>query len=147
MRISLENGCFGEIRSQGNAVRPLGMAVLAAEMRSIEGRADAPSIPVPRPAAPVAAPPAAQRPSPSPTQLTSALTEIAAAPGQFEVDEMAIERALEQALVRTGALLLPTGVAEIEPSLGYVRNEQNLPGLVVEDGQLATEAALRRLAA
>jgi hypothetical protein len=111
---------------------------LTRRVEALEGRADAPSVPVPRPAAPVAAPPVAPRPSPTPAQSTSAPTETAAAPGQFEVDEEAIERALEQALVRTGALLLPAGTAEIEPSLGYVRNEQDLPGLIAEDGQLAT---------
>src|SRR6478752_5322088 len=41
--------------------------------------------------------------------------------GSFVVDEEAAERALERTLVQTGALLLPFGLAEIQPYVNYVR--------------------------
>jgi hypothetical protein len=50
-----------------------------------------------------------------------------AAPGQFEVDEEAAERALERTLVVTGALLLPFGKAEIQPRFAYIRSEEDAP--------------------
>src|SRR6266446_6410335 len=50
------------------------------------------------------------------------------APGQFEVDEQAAERALERTLTATGALLVPKGYAEIEPAFSYTRRE--IPNLV-----------------
>lgn len=43
--------------------------------------------------------------------------------------EMA-ERALERTLIRTGALLLPKGQFEVEPSLFYIRNEQQSASLI-----------------
>jgi hypothetical protein len=58
------------------------------------------------------------------------------APGEFEVDEEAVDRALERALVRTEALLLPVGTIEVEPSFSYVRNEGNItPAFFLQDGQ------------
>ena len=48
------------------------------------------------------------------------------APGAFEVDEDAAERALERTLVEVGALLLPFGRAEITPSIQYSRDEDDL---------------------
>ena len=56
------------------------------------------------------------------------------APGQFEVDEEAIERALERTLVQEGVLLLPLGQAEIEPSFTYTRREFDVPTVVVQNG-------------
>jgi hypothetical protein len=58
-----------------------------------------------------------------------------AAPGQFEVDEEAAERALERALVVTGALLLPFGKAEIQPSFAYIRSQQEAPSRFFERGR------------
>ncbi len=46
-----------------------------------------------------------------------------AAPGEFEVDEEVADRALERTLVEQGALLLPFGVAEIQPNFSYTRRE------------------------
>jgi len=56
--------------------------------------------------------PSSQEPagSPPPTGPT---------PGQFTVDEETAKRALERALVQTGALLLDPGRVEIEPSFSY----------------------------
>jgi hypothetical protein len=45
------------------------------------------------------------------------------APGQFEVNPEAAERALERTLVATGNLLVPVGFAEVEPLLSYTRRE------------------------
>lgn len=47
------------------------------------------------------------------------------APGQFEVDEEAAERALERTLVQEGALLLQYGQLEFQPSFSYTRSENN----------------------
>lgn len=46
-----------------------------------------------------------------------------AAPGEFEVGEEVADRALERTLVEQGALLLPFGVAEIQPNFSYTRRE------------------------
>lgn len=46
-------------------------------------------------------------------------------PGQFTVDEKAAERALERTLVATGALLVPFGQAEVQPTFNYTRTEQD----------------------
>ena len=46
--------------------------------------------------------------------------------GSFVVDEEAAERALERTLVQTGALLLPFGLAEIQPYVNYAHFE-NVP--------------------
>jgi Putative MetA-pathway of phenol degradation len=56
------------------------------------------------------------------------------APGQFEVEEGAIDRALERTLVQEGVLLLPLGQAEIEPSFTYTRREFDAPTFVIVDG-------------
>ena len=49
------------------------------------------------------------------------------APGQFTVDEEAAERALERTLVAAGALLVPFGQAEVQPTFNYTRREQDVP--------------------
>jgi len=59
----------------------------------------------------------------APAQTTSA-------PGQFEVDELALDRALERTLTREGALLMPFGMVELEPSISYVRQELDTPALI-----------------
>lgn len=50
------------------------------------------------------------------------------APGSFEIDEDAAQRALERVLVQTGALLLPFGKLEIQPFATYSRNEVSRVG-------------------
>jgi hypothetical protein len=57
-----------------------------------------------------------------------------AAPGEFEVEEEEIDRALERTLVQTGVLLLPYGKAEVDPSFSYTRWERDSPTFVTEDG-------------
>jgi hypothetical protein len=51
----------------------------------------------------------------------NAVAQSTTGPGTFEVDEEAAERALERTLVQTGALLLPFGLAEIQPYISYAR--------------------------
>lgn len=63
-------------------------------------------------------------------------------PGSFEVDEDAAERALERTLVQTGALLLPFGLAEIQPYVNYVRFENDGSALLRNaEGDVVTVAS------
>lgn len=50
-------------------------------------------------------------------------------PGQgLQVDELSAQRALERTLVEQGALLIPLGQAELNPSVNYTRRDQgNIP--------------------
>lgn len=87
------------------------------------------------PAAVEPAPPPARPPAAAPTAEPPAATaQRPTAPGRFEVDPLAAERALERVLVRTGALLLGPGQAELEPSLTYQRNESSGPVLFFGGG-------------
>jgi len=78
------------------------------------------------------APPATTGDEAAPPATTEG--EAAQAPGQFEVEEEAIDRALERTLVQEGVLLLPLGQAEIEPSFTYTRREFDTPTFVTIDG-------------
>ena len=70
---------------------------------------------------------------------------LSQAPGQIEVDEEAAERALERTLVQAGALLLPFGTVEVEPSFAYTRRETDAPLLVAQAGLVAAaEQQIRR---
>ena len=60
--------------------------------------------------------------------------EITQSPGAVVIEEGAAERALERSLTRAGALLLPSGVLEIEPGFTYSRREDTSPGFVTIDG-------------
>jgi hypothetical protein len=63
--------------------------------------------------------------------------EKKSAPGEFAVDELAAERALDRSLVQTGALLLPFRQMELQPFFNYSRRENDFPSLVTNDlGQL-----------
>jgi hypothetical protein len=50
--------------------------------------------------------------------------------GVAAADEDAIDRALERALVQTGALLLPPGRVEVEPFAAFSRDERTAPAVV-----------------
>ncbi len=50
------------------------------------------------------------------------------APGQFDIDPDAAERALERALVQTGSVLLPYRTFEVIPFLSFSRNENEFAG-------------------
>ncbi|MGH6897586.1 MAG: hypothetical protein ACREJ5_13740 [Geminicoccaceae bacterium] len=79
-----------------------------------------------------------------PERRQTAQTE-APAPGQVEVDEEAVERALDFTLVQEGALLLPTGRAEFTPSFTYTRRTGDFPVIVDPGGQnLLGEREVRR---
>jgi hypothetical protein len=56
--------------------------------------------------------------------------DIAQPPGAVVIKEGEAERALERSLTREGALLLPSGVLEIEPGFSYARREDSSPGFV-----------------
>ena len=65
------------------------------------------------------------------TQISSDLErDSPLAPGAVVVKEEDAERALERSLTRAGALLLSSGVMEIEPSFTYSRLENTSPGSV-----------------
>jgi hypothetical protein len=67
------------------------------------------------------------------------------APGQVEVDEEAVERALDFTLVQQGALLLPVGTAEFTPSFTYTRRTTDFPVFLGPAGnQVIAEQEVRR---
>jgi len=82
------------------------------------GKVAAASPQVPRPGSGQPQPPVAPAGQPGKTP---------AGPGSFSVDEEAAQRALERNLTQTGALLLPAGQIDFEPSLGYTRRETSSP--------------------
>lgn len=61
---------------------------------------------------------------------TSSAAKTGSQPGQFQVDETALDRALERTLTREGAVLMPFGMIELEPSLSYTRRELDTPALI-----------------
>lgn len=77
-------------------------------------------------ASPASKPPINQQP-PVQNKTAQPTQQAKAAPGSFEVDEDAAQRALERTLVQTGALLLPLGKAEIQPFATYTRREGKQP--------------------
>jgi hypothetical protein len=82
-----------------------------------------------RPATPGETGEAVRRPAAAKSE-PAARTEQASLPGQFEVDETALDRALERTLTREGAVLMPFGMIELEPSLSYTRRELDTPALI-----------------
>ncbi len=66
-------------------------------------------------------------------------------PGQFEVEQDELDRALERTLVQTGVLLLPVGQVEVEPFFSYTRRESDAPALAMMNGVPAgAEVEIRR---
>lgn len=81
-------------------------------------------------------------PEPAPTLATAPQDAGAArtaepVPGAVVTNESEAERALERSLSRAGALLLRTGVVEIEPSLTFTRQEDRTPTLVSSGGSVS----------
>ncbi len=82
-----------------------------------------------RPAAPAGKVAAASAPPPAPAQSQPPAAGAgrpagaSGGPGSFSVDEEAAQRALERTLTQTGALLLPRGQIDFEPSVTYLRRE------------------------
>lgn len=86
-----------------------------------------------------------KRSSSASKQQAQAQTAAKAGPGSFEVDEDAAQRALERTLVQTGALLLPVGLAEIQPFVTYTRRESKEPFLFSANNALrVSNAEIRR---
>ncbi len=96
---------------------------------------------------PVTAPaPAPARPAaPAPAPPPAAVAERPAAPGQFTVDPLAAERALERVLVATGALLLEPGQLEVEPSLSWQRAESDGPIFFLGPGGVVTGVGAQKV--
>ena len=100
----------------------------------------------PVPSAPPVASSAEQKPSTQAEEAPAVESGAApAVPGQFEVDEEAAERALDRTLVVTGALLLPFGQADIQPSFTYIRSQEEAPTFFFAQGrQLIASQEVRR---
>ena len=83
-------------------------------------------------------------PPEAPEPVRTAQAEPApAAPDAEPGDEDAIDRALERALLQTGALVLPRGMMTVEPSFTYRREERNAPTFFVSgDAVLSGNDAL-----
>ena len=92
--------------------------------------------------------PVPPEPTPPPKEQREEMAAPAAPSAEFgaiEATQEEVERALERALIQTGALLLPAGTAEIEPAFSYVRQEADAPVFLTEDGQqFIAEAEVRR---
>lgn len=101
---------------------------LQRRVRELENRAARPA-PAPTPPSAAAPGPSSSPPPPGPAPAARPKA-AAAAPGQFEVDEEAAQRALERTLVITGALLLPYGQFEVQPGFLYTRSQNDFPALV-----------------
>jgi hypothetical protein len=83
--------------------------------------------------------------SPPPSAPKGGAVASPAEPAPLEVSEDALERALERALVRDGALLVPPGEIEVEPSFGFTRREVSVPFVLTDNRALvAAEQAVRR---
>jgi hypothetical protein len=69
------------------------------------------------------------------------------APGQVQVSEEAAATALDRALVQRGAVLLPPGAVQVEPSLALVRLEAEEPAFLVQGagGGVASTVAVQGL--
>lgn len=126
-------GQAGSTGAVGGAPAPR-LPAEGATVAQAPGAPPSSSEPAPAPSAP-----AGPAPEPAPTGQAqgSGGTNAPAKPGQFEVVEEEIDRALERTLVQTGVLLLPFGQAEIEPYFDYTRREDNLPVLFADNGSLS----------
>jgi len=72
----------------------------------------------------------------APTGQQDITEDTRPAPGAVIVKESDAERALERSLTRAGALLLPSGYLEVEPSFTYARREDSTPILVSSGGSV-----------
>lgn len=122
------------------------------EQRGAEPTKPRPSAAAAEQPAPAPARRAAQQPPPTPPAPPSRTAAAAAAPapsggpGTLEVNPEAAERALERALVQSGAALLGPWQMEFVPSLTYQRTQVSHPGqiaLTTGGAVLITENALR----
>lgn len=66
-------------------------------------------------------------------------------PGQFSVDEIAAERALERTLVQTGGLLLEPWQLEVNAAFSFSRDEQAVPVILTQnDATILAQDVYRR---
>jgi hypothetical protein len=89
---------------------------------------------------------AAGQPEVSAREQAAQTEPAVAAPGQFEVEPDAIDRALERTLVETGVLLLPFGKAEVRPAFSYARRESDALVLLtdLEDDRITGRSEVER---
>jgi Putative MetA-pathway of phenol degradation len=81
----------------------------------------------------------------APGAQAPAADEPGQAPGEIYVDEDSVERALERTLVEEGALLLPFGKAEIQPSMTFERSDSSFPIVAIQNGStLIGDQEIRR---
>lgn len=119
-----------QIEQRDAVIRDLTRRIEALERKTTPAAAPAPATTQTRP--PAGAPADASPPPSPPPPVPQAAAKPA--PGSIAVDEKAAERALERTLVAGGALLLPLGQAEIEPSFNYTRREVSDIPVVVDLG-------------
>lgn len=113
-----------QIEQRDAVIRDLSRRIEALERKTAPAAAPAPAAAQP----PATSTATAGAPPPPPA---AAAASAKPAPGAIEVDEKAAERALERTLVASGALLVPAGQVEIEPSFNYTRREiDDVPVLV-----------------
>lgn len=75
--------------------------------------------------------------APEPVPVEQEALKSNSAPGSVSVDYSMAERALERSLSREGALLLPSGVFEVEPSVFFARQENSNATLVENENGLS----------
>jgi uncharacterized coiled-coil protein SlyX len=119
--------------------RPVAEAPVAPEaeppphVAGLPPEAEPPAVP-PSPPRPVAEAPVAPEAEPG-VEPGGGEAVPGSEPGQVVVDEEAAATALERALVQRGALLLPVGVLQSEPSFAYARQETETPTRFLQDGE------------
>jgi hypothetical protein len=110
---------IGEGRDAPAPAQPAtGRSTAAASKPAVQSRDAAASAPAAR----MDGEPAVRAAQATPTQETKP-----SAPGQVTATEEEAERALERTLTAVGALLLPYGQIEVEPSFTYTRADQKQP--------------------
>lgn len=119
------------------AARDALIANLQKQANELERRLNALGVPDPvasqtAPAKEKTAATVAQAPAASEKNQPSAASarqpsKAASGPGSFSVDVEAAQRALERNLTQVGALLLPAGQIDFEPSIGFTRRELSSP--------------------
>ncbi|MEZ5934152.1 MAG: hypothetical protein R3F54_19885 [Alphaproteobacteria bacterium] len=137
-----------EAPRDGGRVRPVALSAPDVSDRITGGarvdRHAAAAAPTPQPSPKPALTAAAEPPRMAQAEPAAAVQQDA--PGQFDVDEDALDRALERTLTREGVLLLPAGRIEVTPSFSYSRRESRAPTQVDLFGLFAQvrETEIRR---
>jgi hypothetical protein len=92
--------------------------------------------------------PAADQPQPAAGSASpDTVSETATTSGDFAVDRLAAERALERSLVQQGARLLDSGRFELTPEFTFSRFEADFPALLLVGGDSRIGAVEQRLSA